>query len=221
MRRRISDSLVRCISEMTHKGLQGNAILGAVLLICALVASPSLATQVILDEDDRSVLQILDLAIPTFTELYNVEFVFTTAVLLYGEDLLFDLDEEDAALALIAINDALNEDNPATRAGPESTLPYAIAVDLTNEGPLAVLGGKYYPLGQQDGLGNVDPMTWDACRTPNCAPGGASLLDPNEYVTYASFTVVPEPGTALLMGLGLAGLFVGGSSRREESQGTA
>jgi hypothetical protein len=36
--------------------------------------------------------------------------------------------------------------------------------------------------------------------------------------TYAKFTsVVPEPGTALLMGLGLAGLGVAGRSRREES----
>jgi hypothetical protein len=33
--------------------------------------------------------------------------------------------------------------------------------------------------------------------------------------------VVPEPGTALLMGLGLVGLGAAGRSRREESQGTA
>jgi len=33
--------------------------------------------------------------------------------------------------------------------------------------------------------------------------------------------VVPEPGTALLMGLGLVGMGVVGRSRRQESQGTA
>jgi len=162
---------------------------------------------VILDDDGFSVLEIRSLEIPTLG-LYNVEFLFTNAIDLYGEDLRFDLDEEDAALAMIEINSVLNEDGRAHRAGPESTLPYAIAVDLTNEGPLAALASKYYPLGQQDGLGSVDPMTWDACRFPACTPGGATLLDPAEYVTYASFSVVPEPGTAILMGLGLLGLGV-------------
>jgi hypothetical protein len=37
---------------------------------------------------------------------------------------------------------------------------------------------------------------------------------------FASFTVVPEPGTALLMGLGLAGLGSVGRSRRQESKAT-
>ena len=48
------------------------------------------------------------------------------------------------------------------------------------------------------------------------------LLYNGDERTWAVFTVVPEPGTALLMGLGLAGLsVVGGRSRREETEGTA
>jgi hypothetical protein len=38
---------------------------------------------------------------------------------------------------------------------------------------------------------------------------------------YADFQVVPEPGTALLMGLGLAGLSAAGRSRQDDSETTA
>jgi hypothetical protein len=52
-------------------------------------------------------------------------------------------------------------------------------------------------------------------------PSGAEFLAFDDITNYADFQVVPEPGTALLIGLGLAGLSAAGRSRQGEGQGTA
>jgi len=50
---------------------------------------------------------------------------------------------------------------------------------------------------------------------------GTTGLNEDADANYASFSAIPEPGTALLMGLGLAGLGAVGRSRREETRRTA
>jgi len=194
----------------------------AVVLLLGAGAAQAIPTA---DIVDGSVIRIENLPILDqfgHETVYNVDFNFATAISTYGVDLDYDFApglEEDAGLATIAVFQFLNTTS-ATRAGDERTLQYVVGAE-TQDGPVvASFVGQFYPLGR-DVLGpDILPETWDACRHPQCI-FGVNVFSPTEPVTYASFTVVPEPGTALLMGLGLAGLGYVGRKRREESQGTA
>jgi hypothetical protein len=61
--------------------------------------------------------------------------------------------------------------------------------------------------------GNIASISWDL--------GGAIPSSLDTARINLNFTPVPEPGTALLMGLGLVGIGAAGRTRRKESNATA
>jgi hypothetical protein len=159
--------------------------------------------------DNGNVLRIENLLVfdesgtPT---LYDVDFVSHSAVFVYGEFLDYDFTVEgNAALARQAIEDALNDEaSIPVGAGPLGTDQFFIGFDEENDLVVA-LGSEFFPAGPG----------WDACDA-GCATAGIRAMRRLATFTYADFTEaqIPEPGTALLLGLGVGSLGIVRRSRR-------
>ena len=142
--------------------------------------------------------------------LFNVEFTpDLTAGLVYGDfPSSFDFITSETALAVtIAVDEALNAEGGVFSVGgelnPVGRLSYLVGFDSESENNIErVIAWE------------ASTMISDDVWSTGVLPEAVSYLEPR---VWATFTVVPEPGTAFLMGLGLAGLGVVGRSRREES----
>ena len=111
-----------------------------------------------------------------------------------------------AEIAAIALNIALNLGAPASSSvGPPSQGQAAYIIGFSAEDIIAEL--VFFQESFYDG-------TW------GLLPRDATTYNIDQRI-YADFSVIPEPGTALLLGLGLAGLGIVGRSRRVQGEGTA
>jgi hypothetical protein len=151
--------------------------------------SAAQATEVILD-GDGNVLQILDLPIDDGgkTTVYDVDFIYDTAEVVYGPDLEFDFPPpgELILVARTAVNHALNNHDPTpVGAGPQGTIDYFIGnVEQLN---IVVAAG-----------GELIEGVWGRCKGDQCISIGESnigfaIVGPNEMVTFADFTEVTGP----------------------------
>jgi hypothetical protein len=177
---------------------RNSASLGLALALLAFAPTSSSAFTVTLDGNAAT--GVLDLFVPGL-DTYNVTFLRTTAAQLYGgpSSPVFQLTDGEATFAMGFLNDALDSlglpGDPITdTVGPsfnDSANTYFVGVDVTGDGSVSIQA--------RNGVNLLDDV-WDTLQQES--------VQYDEIRIYADFqpVVVPEPGTALLMGLGLAGL---------------
>jgi hypothetical protein len=196
-----ADARGQCKMRSSGSGGMGLATLAAALVFLV-GAGAAQAARVI--DIGGTALQILDLELDG--QIYKVEFIFDNANNIYGSNpTTSDLDfmsRSDSDAAVDAINGALNLEGDIHSVNESSSFLFTV--------PFVVDGQM-----MERSVGFKNEANWLLWPDPS------NTLVSNAG-SYAKFTVVPEPGTALLMGLGLAGLgAAGGRSRREESKAAA
>jgi hypothetical protein len=126
-------------------------------------------------------------------EVYDVDFVYSSANNVYGSQSNIDFpQEEDAVFALRAIMNALNINNPRpTAAGSNGTKQFHIGIEF-DDGFMATVGGESFTT-----------VGWDECVT-DCFLGTA-VKKASAPVTYADFKPAggnpPPSGTVNLSGI--------------------
>jgi hypothetical protein len=189
------------IADSFFRRLFLTAFVPLVALIFLLGAGAAQGARVI--DIGGTALQILDLELDG--QIYNVEFIFSNPNNIYGSNpTTSDLDfmsRSDSDAAVDAINGALNLEGDIFSVNESSSFLYTVPFEVDGQGIVRSVGFQ----------NEANWMRW---------PDTSNSLVSNAG-SYAKFTVVPEPGTALLMGLGLAGLGVAGRSRRDESEGSS
>jgi hypothetical protein len=174
------------------------ASLGLALTLLAFAPTSSSAFTVTLDGNTATGVQ--DLFVPGL-DTYNITFRRTTAAQLYGgpSSPVFQLTDGEATFAMGFLNDALDSlglpGDPITdTVGPsfaDSANTYFVGVDVTGDGSISIQ--------TRNSVNALDDF-WDTQAQES--------VQYDEVRIYADFqpVVVPEPSTAILMGLGLVGL---------------
>jgi hypothetical protein len=179
-------------NRSSRRPLLTHQILFTLLLFCA--AGSAHAATVITDTGGTNATAILDLDF--LGNLYDVTFIDDTAFNVYGDPLDLDFPLTDVArLARDSVNEALNLEPAVSTVGPSAINDFDIG---TGTFDFFSVGGRF-----------DDPTSDWVVGSDDTTVSG------NSRRTWAKFTVVPEPGTALLMGLGLAGLGAAGRLRRQ------
>ncbi len=155
--------------------------------------------------------EILDLQVGA--TVYDVIFLDDTASNIYGTVPLFDFTtSEGAEAAMEAVNAALNREPDVMSVGPAFDIVYEVPFEFLGE----ILGIDFVNAREavyvETPSTNLGTPAWLQRTDPQARPFKVRK-------TYAVFTVVPQPGTAVLIGLGLGGLAVAGRSRQKQNHG--
>ena len=186
----------------------GVAVAGA-LVALALLLGAGAAQSFTVQFTGENATGILNLEVgDTF---YNITFRLETAQDIYGTSPVFDFTtSEGAEAAMGAVNAALNTEPDVMSVGPAYSIVYEVPFEFLGD----IAGIDFVSVREAVFIDtasiNLGTPAWLQRTDPQARPYEARK-------TYANFTVVPEPHTALLMGLGLAGLTVAGGPRRERN----
>ena len=179
------------------------------LIAITVMAFAGTASAITYDIQDGNILAIGNLELNWDADeldgFYNIVFVNDTGDNQYGIDPVFDVPAggEEAAIILPQINDAINlAPGLVSGASAAGTDLYFIPGHVPFQIDRYVAAG-----GENLGGGN-----WGPCK--NDCIASITALRPGDVNTFARVTLVPEPGTAALLGLGLVSLGVVGRARR-------
>ena len=157
-------------------------------------ASTAQAADVITD-DDGNVTRIENLGVfddaSNITIFYNVDFVYDTAINVYPSGEYDFFPSENAVVALVAVNVALNAADPIPPgAGPQGSDQFFIGA-IDSFGRVVAPGGQRFP----DVWGGCEEGSESDCIVDT------AILDPDEPFTYAKFTETQDvpPGKATLI----------------------
>jgi len=203
------------------------ALFGSVLL-AAIVATALLSAgqaRAMLLNGPATCDALFDIGKPRLCVPGDTETVLETLFTVSGNDPLFNMYATENRIILIFTDPVTGNDLNDTGfqlSGLEST------VDLVS-GPMAECGPGLEETHCVNFLNFQTKPSTLPFVTVDSGSGTAAIewtrltdMDPEiGSVAIIRLSFVPEPGTALLFGLGLAGLGVVGRSRREESEGTA